>query len=169
MKKEIRIYNVIFPIWMLILFPPTWIAILPLNFIIDSVVLLVALKFIIKNTDIRINYKKSILYIWIFGFVADIVGTFTLFFVDLGFSNLNNELISKLDAIHLNPFDNMYAFLYVLLAVIVTAFLIFVLNYRFSFNKVELSKMEKIKVCLTLSILTAPYTFFIPTEMIYNL
>nr|WP_315019639.1 hypothetical protein [uncultured Aminipila sp.] len=168
MKKEIKLYNIIFPIWMLVMFPPTWIVILPANFIIDSIVFLIALKFIIKNIDIRKNYRKTILKVWSLGFAADIVGTLTLFIVQTGFCNMGNEVINQLEAIYWNPLDNPYAFLYVSFAITISAILIFIFNYKISFKNVDLNNIEKIKVSLTLAILTAPYTFLLPTEMFYN-
>ncbi|MHC1722262.1 MAG: hypothetical protein AB9836_03540 [Aminipila sp.] len=168
MKKGIKLYNIIFPVWMLLIFPPTWIVILPANFIIDSLVLLIALKFIIKNTDIKKNYKKTILKVWSLGFAADIVGTLTLFIVETGFSNMGNDVINHLEAIYWNPLDNPYAFLYVCFAIAISTILIFIFNYKISFKNVDLNKIENIKVSLTLAILTAPYTFLIPTEMFYN-
>lgn len=168
MKKEIKLYNIIFPIWMLVLLPPMWIAILPANFIIDSIVLLIALKFIIKNTDIRKNYKKTVFKVWILGFAADLAGTLTLFVVETGFSNMGNKVINQLEAIYWNPLDNPYAFIYICFAIVISAILIFIFNYKISFKNVDLNKIEKIKVSLTLAILTAPYTFLIPTEMVYN-
>ena len=44
-KKEIRLYNVILPIWMLWIVPPLWLIILPANFIIDFTVFYFTLKF----------------------------------------------------------------------------------------------------------------------------
>ena len=41
-KNGIKLYNVLFPFWMLILFPQMWWIVLPGNFIIDSAVLLIS-------------------------------------------------------------------------------------------------------------------------------
>ena len=43
MKKQTRIYNVLFPIWIIWLFPQALVFILPGNLAIDCAVLLVAL------------------------------------------------------------------------------------------------------------------------------
>ena len=43
-KNDIKLYNVLFPFWMLMLFPQLWLIILPGNFMIDSLVLLISLK-----------------------------------------------------------------------------------------------------------------------------
>ena len=52
-KSSIEFYNMIFPIWLIWLFPLTWILILLGNFIIDSLVLLITLKVL------NINEKKK--------------------------------------------------------------------------------------------------------------
>lgn len=38
MKKDMKLYNVIFPIWMLFFLPPVRLVVLPANFVIDSLV-----------------------------------------------------------------------------------------------------------------------------------
>ena len=57
MKK--KLYNIIFPIWILFIVPPVILLVLPSNFIIDSLVLIVALK-IFKISNIKEIYKKPI-------------------------------------------------------------------------------------------------------------
>lgn len=73
-KSSIEFYNMIFPIWLIWLFPLTWIIILPGNFIIDSLVLLITLKLLNINEKKNI-YKKTILKVWGYGFLADLIGT----------------------------------------------------------------------------------------------
>ena len=51
--KQTKLFNLLFPIWLLGLFPLMWLIIIPGNFIIDSLVLIVCL-FILK-----INSKKD--------------------------------------------------------------------------------------------------------------
>jgi len=41
-KKDIKLYNILFPLWMLLLFPQAWLIVLPGNFIIDSLVFLIS-------------------------------------------------------------------------------------------------------------------------------
>ena len=43
MKREIRLYNVILPVWLLWLFPQVWLIVLPGNLLVDGVVLLLTL------------------------------------------------------------------------------------------------------------------------------
>ncbi|MDO4714625.1 MAG: hypothetical protein Q4B28_08600 [bacterium] len=78
MKKDIKLYNVIFPIWMLFFLPPVWLVVLSANFVIDSLVFRLAAK-VSKLQGIASLYTKSILKIWGFGFLADIIGAGFLF------------------------------------------------------------------------------------------
>ena len=57
--KNKKIYNVFFPIWFLLLFPITWIIAIPLNLVIDSIVILLSLKFL-KIEEAFQKYKKGI-------------------------------------------------------------------------------------------------------------
>ena len=41
--RDVKLYNVLFPFWMLLMFPITWAIVLPGNFIIDSLVLLLVM------------------------------------------------------------------------------------------------------------------------------
>ena len=43
-NKPVKLYNAIFPIWILIIFPTTWLIVLPANFVIDLLVMLITLK-----------------------------------------------------------------------------------------------------------------------------
>ena len=42
-KREVRLYNMIIPVWLLWIFPQVWLLILPGNLLIDTAVLLCAL------------------------------------------------------------------------------------------------------------------------------
>lgn len=72
-RKSIKFYNLIFPIWFLILIPITWIFILPANFFIDLIVVALTMKFM-KIKDIKKKVKHVITKIWIVGFISDFIG-----------------------------------------------------------------------------------------------
>lgn len=146
-KKEIRLYNVLFPIWMLLIIPTAWIAVLPANFIVDSLVLIIAAKKIgILEKGI---YKKHILRVWIFGFIADLIGAGIL----LGSLYIFEDYFRGDELIITLP------------AMLVAAAMIFLFNYRFSFP--ELDKGARLRMALSFAIFTAPYTFLIPLSWIY--
>ena len=164
MKKE-KLYNVIFPIWLMVLIPPIILMVIPANFIIDSLVLLLGFK-ILSIADKFKNYKRCILKVWIFGFLVDIVGSLLLFATQfMGFSSfLNDNLIEPL---MWNPFGNVLALLYAIIVIALCGFLIYKVNYRFSFKKNDLNETQKRFLSLLLALITAPYLFLLPTSIFY--
>lgn len=171
-NKSIKLYNVIFPIWMLWLFPTTWIVVLPANFIIDLLVVVLTMK-CLKMQDIKENAKSVILRVWIFGFVADFIGT--LFMLSAMFSDFNYETqfgkwwydnISN--AVSFNPFESIYAILWVTVSVVIAGFFIYLFSYKYCLKKSNLDEKQKKKLALSLAIFTAPYLFYIPTAWFYN-
>ena len=154
-KKEIRLYNLLFPIWMFFIWPSVlWLILLPANFVIDSVVLLLAMDALRLENRISL-WKKSIVRIWLIGFLSDFIGAALIFVLML----VSDWLKLPFNLI-LFPATTIIAIPGVLLAGV----LIFFLNKRFSFQKLqdELSGEQIHKLCLALAIFTAPYAMFIP-------
>ena len=142
-----KLYNVIFPFWMLIMLPPMWLIVLPGNFLIDSLVLIISM-FALKLTDKKVFYKKHILKIFIFGLISDILGSALLYLA------LILELSYSGDELYLT-----------IPALLISAAFIFVFNYFITFKKDEPN--IRLKLALIFAIVTAPYTFFIPTSWMY--
>lgn len=167
--KQIKLNNVIFPIWMLIFIPPVIFIALIGNFIIDSLVL-VACFYIFKlanrQKSLKKFYKRTILKVWFFGFLADIIGALLLLAITMfgGVSELAYDFIS---AVSYDPFSNIYAVLVIIVAMFISTFFIFIFNYLFTLRKVIDDEKIKIKVALTIAILTIPWTFLIPTKWFY--
>ena len=146
MKKNVTLYNVIFPFWMLYLFPVMWLVIIPSNFLIDSLVLIISM-FALKIAEKKRFYKKHILKIFAFGMLSDIIGAAFMFLtVWLEISTMADEWYLLVPAI------------------ILSAGAIFLLNYFFTLKKED--KNIRLKLALIFAIVTAPYTFFIPTSWI---
>ena len=147
-KKNVKLYNVLFPVWMLILFPLAWIVILPGNFIIDSLVLIISML-ILKTSDKKQFYKKHIFWIFLFGMLSDFVGS--------------AYMLLMVGVFELGTYgDEPYL---TIPAILIAAALIFVLNYFITFRKDE--KRIKLKLSLIFAIVTAPYTFLIPISWLY--
>ena len=147
-KSSIRLYNVLFPFWMLLLFPQMWLIVLPGNFIIDSAVLLISLA-ILKIPEKKQWYKKHILKIYAFGMLSDIIGSAFLLLMMIGFEvgQMGDELYLTLPALF------------------ISAALIFVFNYFITFKKTD--KKLRLKLALIFTIITAPYTFLVPSSWLY--
>lgn len=146
MKKEMKLYNVLFPVWMLMMFPVTWLVVLPGNFIIDSIVLLICMSILKLEKGF---YKSNILKIFGIGIFSDVIGSMFLFLMMFVF-----ELGRMGDEIYLT-----------LPACIISATCIYVFNYFITFRNCD--RNLRIKLALTFAILTAPYTFMIPSKWIY--
>lgn len=149
MKKEIRLHNVLFPFWMLMLFPQIWLIILPGNFLVDSVVLILSM-ICLKIHDRKEFYKKNILKIFGFGILSDIVGSAYMLILMLKFEigRMGDELYLTLPAL------------------LISAVCIFVFNYFITFR--ECDKAIRIKLALVFAIVTAPYTFLVPSSWLYG-
>ena len=149
MKREVRIYNVLFPFWMMMLFPVTWAVVIPANFVIDSLVLIAAM-FALKLASKKDFYKKHILKVYLFGMLSDIAGAGLMLIMMLGFElgRMGDELYMTVPAL------------------LLSAALIFLLNYKVSFKDQE--KPLRLKMALIFTVATAPYTFLIPSSWLYG-
>lgn len=170
-NNNIKLYNLIFPIWLLWLIPITWIVVLPANFLIDLIVVVLTMKYL-KVSDIKIKAKSVIFKVWIFGFIADFIGTAAMFLANTINFNYETELgkwwyINISNAVSYNPFDSIYALLWVTVCMIITSFFIYLFNYKFCLKNSNLDSDQKRKIALSLAIFTAPYLFYIPTSWFF--
>ncbi len=171
MKKEIKFYNMFFPIWLLYFIPVFWLIALPVNFIIDLLVIIITMK-ILKINNIKPKIKNCIFKTWIFGFIADIIGSIFILIpsyiatMSFPFSNWIDENI--VTSTNMNPFSNFFGFIYVTLGIFISFLFIYFFNYKICLKKLELEIIQKKKISLSLAIFTAPYTFLIPTIWLYS-
>lgn len=162
MKSKVKLYNVFFPIWMLILVPTTWLVVLPANYIWDTIVLIIAM-YIVKIKDKNEIYKAAIIRVWLFGSLADLIGA-TIITIPQ-FLNLEIEAIEKMNW---NPYENILSVVIILIGALISALMIYLLNKRFSFSRTKLDSQSKKKLARILAIATLPYFFFVPTKYLYN-
>lgn len=156
MRKEIRLYNIIFPMWGLYfygaLFPVLYLLLLPANFLVDSVVLLLLFA-LLRLPQKKDRYQKLILKTWLFGFLADILASAVLVgistFADLPF----NPYL---------PISSVPAFLFATTGVVLGGLLIYAFQRRFVLRKIDLPPQQKHKIALGMAILTAPYLMYLP-------
>lgn len=162
MKRPVRLYNVLLPIWLLFLLPTVWLVVLPGNLVIDCAVVfltLLALKHTQKGAVLRFAWWR----VWLLGFGADFVGVLfllpTMFLLDF----LPEPWRFLLEPVMYNPFKSWLAFVVTLIAVAVAGVCIYFFD-RLALRKCPaLDGRQRHIVALTLAIVTAPWTFFIPT------
>ena len=149
--RSVRLYNVMFPIWFFFFFPSVWLLILPVNFLVDSLVVLLSAKRQKLETP-KALWKQHILPVWGIGFLSDLMGAGLTFGLYLLFGDL-------LDLnVHLFPGATLIS----IPGTILAGVLIYFLNRKLTFRKSQLDPVAIHKLCLHLAIFTAPYTMLIP-------
>lgn len=165
-KKEIKLYNVIFPIWILWIIPITWIVVLPANFIVDLLVVVLSMK-LMKVDNMKENAKTVILRVWIMGFVADFIGTLAMFMAEFGPESSKWWSDNITYPVSYSPFDTIFSFLWVTACVVITAFFIYLFNSKWCLKKAKMDDVQRKKVALSLAVFTAPYLFYLPTKWFF--
>ena len=148
-ENEVKLYNVLFPFWMIMLFPQLWAIVLPGNFIIDSLIFVVSML-LLRLENKKQWYKKCILKIFGFGMLSDIIGSAYMLVLMLVFKigHMGDELYLTVPAL------------------IISAVMIFVFDYFISFRQMD--KKRRLAMSLIFAIVTAPYTFLIPSSWLYR-
>lgn len=151
-----KVFNMGFHPCMLYIFPSAWIFSLPFNFLVDSIVLLIGFK-IFGKEKVWFNWRKAILKSWIFGYISDVLASVLVLVAEYIAGAYHTSVL-------MNPFGSVFAFVSVLISVVVAGVLIFVFNYKIALSKTELDKPARKKVALLMAIATAPYLFFMPVR-----
>ena len=158
MKKEVRLYNVIFPFWFMLLawpalvyWPPGLALVMLANFAIDSLVLAVAAWRLRLPEKFKL-WRRSIWMVWLLGLLCDAAGALLvagLYFLVEGGVTARTMLFPG-------------ATLYALPGVALAGVLLYWLNRLLSFRKTGLEKRQLHKLCLAIALFTAPYLMLIP-------
>lgn len=172
-KNGIVLYNMIFPLWLLWIFPVTWIVVLPANLLIDLLVLSLSMRCL--NLDGRKEIaKKVVLKVWIVGFVSDFTGTIMMVCAVLIDSFLDYQsplgawwYENMTNAVSLNPFETLPAFLWTAACILISGICIYQLNFRLALKKDVPDTAIRKKLALSLAVFTAPYLFLLPTAWFF--
>ncbi len=172
-QKNIKLYNIIFPIWFIIIFPLTWPIIIFLNLGIDSLIIYFSMKKY-KIDDINTIYCKTIVKIVCFGFLADVIGGVVMAIPEIFFMAIPEffytyypEFIEFRWAVTYNPFENIKSLVWVLMSMMISSVLIYILNYKWTFKYIEIDNIIKKKLSLILAITTTPILFLLPTNWFF--
>ena len=167
MKRDVKLYNVLLPIWILYFFPQVWIITLPGNLLIDCAVLLLTLA-VLKHTQKKAVLKKLWWKFWLLGFLADFIGALFLFgcwYLSLLPEPVGSWIDSIIPQAFLNPFRTLPGFLYTLTGVVIAGVCIYFFDKRAMKSCTLLDGRQRHIVALTMAVVTAPWTFLIP---LYN-
>ena len=165
-NKSVKLYNLFLPLWLIFWFPSyLWLIVIPVNYIIDRLVLTLSLK---GQEDRKTICRKYTWKIWLAGFLADFVGMLIILGSMMLFSAIDVPFLNDTaDALVANAFTSIPALLITLIAIAVAGLLIFVIDRRILKNS-GLDAAQIKKSALYLALITAPYLYLIPSALIYG-
>ncbi|MBQ6395669.1 MAG: hypothetical protein IJH87_04940 [Atopobiaceae bacterium] len=161
-----RVYNVLFPVWMLVWFPSwLWLALIPGNYLIDRLVL----RWSLSGRDDRDPFCRAHAWkICLAGFAADLIASLGLLAASIVPDMLRLEwLYAFSQAVTLNPFMHAGALAFTLLAIAIAGALIYAFD-RGILSRAGLDADQAKASALRLAIITAPYLFLLPTTLLYR-
>ena len=161
MKREHRLYNVIFPIWMLVLFPQVWLIVIPGNLLVDCLVLFLTLL-ALRHRDKGGVVKQLWWKFWLLGFAADAIGVAWMLLGWLLAVPFGSWWESSVGHIMHNAFAHPAAFLWTLAGVAIAGVCIYFFDKWAMGRCALLTPREKHIIALAMAIVTAPWLFFIP-------
>ena len=172
-----RLYNVMFPIWMLTLVPSMWLYALPINFVVDSAVLLITFTVLARkrgDTEYKPwgDWLRAIPLTFVFGFVSDLIAGGFLLFWGMGPTLLLGDTTgfgawwgsNVAEPMMENPFESIFSLLFVLLGIALAGLLIYFFNKNMSLRLTKsLDIFEIRRTAMILAVVTAPWTMLLPS------
>lgn len=162
MRKTVRLYNIILPVWLLWIFPQVWLVVLPGNLAVDTLVLFLTLA-VLRCPNRGAAMKRLWWRVWGLGFLADAAGVAFLalgmFLATWGGSAPWAEALLH---VAYDPFGHPLALAWALTAVGLSGLCIYALNRQIMDRSGLLTEREAHRTALVLAIVTAPWTFLIP-------
>ena len=164
-NNNVRLYNILLPLW-LIVFLPTyfWLILIPLNYIIDRVVLKWSLG---DMPDKGLFCRKNTWKICLAGFLSDLAGALILLGVSIPASELGEKFYEIGHAIMFVPFSDFIGLLIVLACIAVSAACIYFLD-KWILSKAGLEPEQVKRAAIRLAIITAPYLYLFPSRLLYE-
>lgn len=168
MLKQHRsvLYNVMFPLWMLVWFPSwLWLALIPANYLIDRAVLWWSLS---EMNDRQAFCRHHTWKICLAGFASDFIGSLLLLVAYLSLDAVGTGWAHDVDyGLGFNPFSNLLSLLITAIAIVLSGFCIYVFDLRV-LQKAGLGEAQARRSALLLAVLTAPYLFLFPSGLLYR-
>ena len=153
-----KMYSLVLPIWlMLVAGPVLWILILTSNFFVATIVLIIACH-IFKLKNVLKIYKRSIVKMVLYGFLADAIGVSILLLM----SKINPDgLFTNVAS---NPTNSWVTTVFISICVAFSAWFAYFFHHRLTFRDLKVSEKKKKQIAVFVAIFTAPYLFFYPVK-----
>lgn len=166
-KKRTKLYNILLPLW-LIIFIPTWLwlVLIPANYLIDRIVLKWSLG---DMEDKGLFCRKHNWKICIAGFLSDFAGAALLLIIALPLASAGGDgfIEDAAGGIMMNPFTNILSLIITIAAIALAALCIYLLDRKI-LVKAGLTMEQAKKAAIRLALITAPYLYLIPSELLYR-
>ena len=163
--SNVRFYNILLPLWLIIFLPSyLWLGLIPLNYIIDRVVLRWSLG---DMPDKGLFCRKHTWKICLAGFFSDLVGSLILLGVSIPASEISEKFYDIGHAIMFDPFSNPIGLLIVTASIAVSAACIYFLDKRI-LGKAGLEPELVKRSAVRLALITAPYLYLFPSRLLYE-
>lgn len=166
-NHDIKTYNILLPLWMLIFLPSwLWLVLIPANYLIDRFVLRWSLG---DMPGKGLFCRKHTWKICLAGFLSDLAGAVIMFAVFMGASAAgDNSFIDKIAyGVGFNPFDSAAGFITVTVSIALAGAVIYLLD-RSILKRAGLDTEQAKKSALRLAVITAPYLYYFPSELLYR-
>lgn len=161
------VYNILLPIWLLVLVPTwLWLLLIPANYLIDRLVLGWGLP---ATVDHHSFCRQHTWKVCLLGFVADFIGAAALVLIAYAWLGLSPQDWLQEVGYHLafNPFAHPLSLALCLFAVALAAVCIYGFD-RHLLRKAGLDLQQAHDCALRLAVVTAPYLFLLPSELLYG-
>lgn len=167
-KKPVKLYNVIFPIWILMFWPspPVFLLTLLGNLAVDCLVVFLALL-VLKHPARGAVLRRCWWKVWLFGFLSDLIGALWLTAGLFGSWALDADgaagwISDFAMAMTVNPFRQPLALVWTVVGTAIAGGCIYFFDRRVFRRAPELDRRQGHILAVTLAVVTAPWLFLIP-------
>jgi len=155
--------EIAYPTWFLLYVPPILFLTLLVNYIYGAAVF-TCLSVCLKCKTKWKLYKQTFLGIWVVGIAGDVGAT--VLFLLVSFVAPSVQFLY--DAV-VQPFSSVLGFITAFIVILAAGYLKYVLNRKVVFKKTDLlDDKSKKYMSLLLGLLTAPWTYIVPTEVAWK-
>ncbi|MBR0462524.1 MAG: hypothetical protein IJJ00_07425 [Erysipelotrichaceae bacterium] len=169
--RNVKLYNILLPLWLLLFWPSLlWLLLIPLNYLIDRIVLKWSLKDMPDKADFCRRHSWKIC---LAGFLSDFIGMLLLLGIFMCTSYLKDDsplrkVIGNIEyGIGYSPFSNFFALIMIIVSIAVAGSCIYLFDKKI-LTKAGLDIEHARSSALKLALITAPYLYLVPTSIIYD-
>lgn len=165
MRRGIRLYNIMLPIWLILAMPTwLWLLLIPVNFGIDFLVTYLCTGDVAERGAFC---RRHVWKICLAGFAADLAGVGIMLLLSFAGASRIGWLSDIFGGVMMNPFSHPVSLIIVLVVIALVAVLIFVIDRKI-LSRAGLTAQKARYIALRLAIFTAPYLFLFPSSLMYN-